>query len=237
MNPAGTFNHDIAKNKIKLELTLPIDFFFSPGALDTLIKDVNTNSGLESFKITSRSYIKNLHELIGVNNTNKFINQVNLYNPDTKFIKEIQHTILIGKLKLHWNTETGSYLSSGPIGISMINNKPINKYVEGKIELLKRRSGDLFRFYFKLPNDNYYFFTYSRGVMQTLSNNKDFVTDIQNIRSRKRKLKTHRRETPYRYIIATNRSLQSFLRRMRQIEEAKQQKIDEEKLNPTDSID
>ncbi|MEA3317570.1 MAG: hypothetical protein U9R54_06395, partial [Bacteroidota bacterium] len=225
MNPVGTFTHKLDENKIKLDITLPIDFFFSSGALDTLIKDINANTELKTYKITSRSFQKNLHELIGIKNTKKFNNQVNLYNSDTKFIKEIQHTLLIGKLKLNWNTETGSYLSEGPIGISMINNKPINKYVEGNIEILMRRSGDLFRFYFKLPNDNYYFFTYSRGVMQTLSNNADFVTDIQEIRSRKRKLRTHRRETPYRYIIATNRSLQSFLRRMRQIEQAKQLKL------------
>lgn len=236
MNPAGTFNHNLSKNEIKLELTMPIDFFFSSGALDTLIKDINTNPELETFKITGRSYLKNLHELIGIKGTNKFINQVNLYNIDTKFSKEIQHTFILGKIKLKWNTETGSYLSDGPIGISMINNKPINKYVDGYIEILKRRSGDLFRFYIKLPNGNYYFFTYSRGVMQTLSNNKDFINDIEAIKSRHRKLKTPRRETPYRYIIGTNRSVESFLRRMRQIEQAKQELLEEEKITQTDSI-
>jgi len=71
-----------------------------------------------------------------------------------------------------------------------------------------------------LPNDNYYYFSYSRGVMQTLSNNEKFLDAIKEIKRRKRKLRTKRGETPYRYIIATDQNLTQFLRNMRLFEEA-----------------
>ena len=134
------------------------------------------------------------------------------------------------------------YLSYGKIGISTINNKPVNKYVDGYFQILKRRSGDLMKFYFKLPNNNYYYFTYSRGVMQTLSNNTDFVNAIQSIKNSNRKQKTPRNQTPYRYIIATEQNLQQFLRDLRLFEEAQNAKNTDSNLEqpqfeePLDSI-
>ncbi|HAN18093.1 MAG: hypothetical protein A2X13_03970 [Bacteroidetes bacterium GWC2_33_15] len=227
MSPAGSFNHDLDKNEIKLELILPLDFFFSDAALDSLSSDLQSQK-LESFNITSPFFEKNMNERYGKDNTTEFKNQNMLFASEAKIPKDIQHTILLGNIKLKWFTETGSYLSYGKIGISTINNKPVNKYVEGYFQLLKRRSGDLLKFYIKLPNNNYYYFTYSRGVMQTLSNNKKFVDAIQAIKNKNRKLSTPRNETPYRYIIATEQNMQQFLRDIRLFEEAQNIKTNEQ---------
>ncbi len=85
------------------------------------------------------------------------------------------------------------------------------------------------KFYFELPNKDYYYFTYSRGVMQTLSNNEEFVNAIQSIKKKARKLKTPRGQTPYRYIIATEQNKVQFLRNMRLFEEAQIAKEEERK--------
>ena len=55
--------------------------------------------------------------------------------------------------------------------------------------------------------------------MQTLSNNEDFVQAIKSLKNKARKLKTPRKETPYRYIIATEQNKVQFLTSMRQMEE------------------
>lgn len=219
-NPAGSFNHKLDENEIKLEIVFPIDFFFSGDALDSLLKDINTINGLDPMSITSPFFKKYLTEIIGEKDYNEFNNQLMLYADEAEIPKSAQHTMLIGNLKLNWYTELGSYLNYGKIGIATINNQPVNKYVEGYFQLLKRRSGDLMKFYFKLPNDHYYYFSYSRGVMQTLSNNDKFLDAIKEIRNRKRKLRTKRGETPYRYIVATDQNLSQFLRNMRLFEEA-----------------
>jgi hypothetical protein len=64
--------------------------------------------------------------------------------------------------------------------------------------------------------------------MQTLSNNDKFLDAIKEIKRRKRKLRTKRGETPYRYIVATDQNLAQFLRNMRLFEEA--QATEEERL-------
>jgi hypothetical protein len=165
---------------------------------------------------------------VGAHDYNEFNNQITLYASEAKIPKSTQHTLLLGKLKLRWFTELGAYLNDGKIGIATINNKPVNKYVEGYFQLLKRRSGDIMKFYFKLPNNHYYYFSYTRGVMQTLSNNDKFLDAIKEIKRRKRKLRTKRGETPYRYIVATDQNLAQFLRNMRLFEEA--QATEEERL-------
>ena len=170
-----------------------------------------------------------MNELVGNSNYKEFKDQLMLYANEAKLPKSTQHTILLGNVKFKWHTEIGSYLNYGKIGIATINNKPVNKYIEGYLQILKRRSGDLMKFYFELPNKDYYYFTYSRGVMQTLSNNEDFVKAIQDIKKKARKLKTRRGETPYRYIIATEQNKVQFLRNMRLFEEAQVAREEERK--------
>lgn len=227
LSPAGSVNHMLDKNEIKTELVLPLDFFFSGPALDTLAKELQSLRNLDAMSLTSGFFEKNMNELAGKKDFNEFKNQIMLYANDAELPKSTQHTILLGNLKMKWFTENGSYMNYGKIGIATLNNKPVNKYVEGYFQLLKRRSGDLMKFYIKLPNNNYYYFTYSRGVMQTLSNNKDFLNAITSIKKKARKLKTPRGQTPYRYIIATDQNLAQFLRSMKLFEEDQAAKEEE----------
>ena len=225
--PAGKVSHKLETNEIKAEMVMALDFFFSAAALDTMIADMMEQPGLDAFDMSNPFFQEYMSELIGEKDANAFKNQIMLYGPEAVYPESAQHTMVLGDLRLNWNTATGSYIRRGTMGFATINNRAVNRYVSGYFEMLKRRSGDLFRLYFRLPNDHYYYFSYSRGVMQTLSNNEDFVDAIQEIRNRKRKLKTPRGETPYRYIISTNRNLSQFLRRMRQLEE-EERRLEEE---------
>lgn len=229
LNPTGSVNHLLNKNEIKTELLLALDFFFSAAALDTMVAEIQSIPNLEPLNISSGFFEKNMNELSGETNYKEFINQLMLYANEAKLPKSTQHTILLGNVKFKWNTEIGSYLNYGKIGIATINNKPINKYVDGYLQILKRRSGDIMKFYFELPNHDYYYFSYTRGVMQTLSNNTDFVNTIQSLKKKARKQKTSRNETPYRYIIATEQNKVQFLNNMRLLKEAEEAKIEEQK--------
>lgn len=229
LTQSGSVNHLLDKNEIKTELLMALDFFFSEAALDTLVSEIQSERSLDPMSITSSFFEKNMYELVGKTDYNEFNNQLMLYANEAKLPKSTQHTFLLGNIKFKWNTETGSYLNYGKIGIATINNKPVNKYVDGYLQILKRRSGDLMKFYFELPNKDYYYFTYSRGVMQALSNNQDFVNAIQSLKNKARKLKTPRNETPYRYIIATEQNKVQFLSSMRLFEEAEAAKFEEQK--------
>lgn len=237
LHPSGSVNHLLDKNEIKLELILPMDFFFSGPALDTIAADIQSIRGMNAMSITSGFFEKNMNELVGLNDYKEFNNQIMLYAKDAKLPASTQHTMVLGKVKLKWFSESGSYLNYGQIGIATINNKPVNKYVDGYLQILKRRSGDIMKFYFKLPNNNYYYFSYTRGVMQVLSNNEDFMNVIESLKNKQRKQKTERGTTPYRYIIATNQNMSQFLRNIKLFEEEQAAKEEELKLLEQENID
>ena len=70
------------------------------------------------------------------------------------------------------------------------------------------------------PNDNvWYYFGYTRGVMQTLSTNTLYLDAIKEIKNRKRKIRAKRGETSYIYLVSTNRKMGKFLRRVKQANE------------------
>ncbi|MCG8412559.1 MAG: hypothetical protein MI739_14870 [Bacteroidales bacterium] len=241
LSPAGSVNHMLEPNEVKLELVLPLDFFFSGVALDSLINDIRSNQDLSEMNMSSRFFKKNMTELVGFPVYNKFNNQILLYGDKATVPEPTRHTFLLGNVKLQWHTSMGMYLNYHKIGIATINNKPVNRYVDGYMQIIKRRSGDLFKFYIKLPNKNYYYFSYSRGVMQVLSNNDGFMAVIKKLKKRNRKLKTLRKETPYRYIIATDQNLAQFLRKIKlfeegQMDELQEQEKDSDELEKSESI-
>jgi hypothetical protein len=227
LSPAGSVNHKLIENEIKTEIVLALDFFFSGAALDTLAYELQSSSSLDPMSINSEFFERNMSELFGNQDYKVYKDQIMLYTNEAELPKSTQHSILLGNVKLKWYTENGSYLNYGKIGIATINNKPVNKYVNGYLQIFKRRSGDIMKFYFELPNNDYYYFSYTRGVMQTLSNNEDFVNSIQSIKKKARKQKTSRGETPYRYIIATEQNKVQFVRNIRLFEEAQEAKAEE----------
>ena len=92
----------------------------------------------------------------------------------------------------------------------------MNKKYEGYVEIVKKRSGDLLDIYLKIDNRNWYYFGYSRGVLQTLSSNQQYISLIKDQKVKERRLKVGRGETSYLYLLSTDRKKNMFLRRWRE---------------------
>jgi len=116
---------------------------------------------------------------------------------------------------LVWNNSSNSYLSIGPIGIGNIFKWQVNRYVAGHIELVKKRGGDILSVFLKPNEDSWYFFTYSRGLMQAVSSEEEFNSSIQELKAVKRKLKVKEKGgMPYQFIISSERKKEVFLRKI-----------------------
>jgi hypothetical protein len=93
---------------------------------------------------------------------------------------------------------------------------PVNKMFTGYLEITKRRSGDYLDFYIELEDKNWYYFGYTRGVMQAFSSDAVFVGIINDLALRHRRMKTASNETRYVYMIASDTKLEQFFRSYRQ---------------------
>ena len=99
------------------------------------------------------------------------------------------------------------------IGIANINKTQVNKYVDGQIELIKKRTGDVLTIYLELDFNNWYYFNYTREVMLAVSSNEAFNTIIKDLKADKRKKAGVGGEADFSYNICPPSKKTQFLRK------------------------
>jgi hypothetical protein len=209
----GNAKHDIEANETTLDLVMSVDFFMSSPMIEYMAKEIDSIPNLEAVDLNRILIRKYLDNTLGAIDAQKLRDELLLFAEVRDMPHQIKHTFVFNELKLIWNNETNSYRSVGKIGIASIDNVQINKKLNGFMELQLKRSGDNFDIYLDLGNRNYYYFGYTRGVMQTLSSNNKYVETIMNIKAKDRKQKVGRNETSYIYLISTDRKKDVFRRK------------------------
>lgn len=211
---AGVVEHNQLDDEVIFDMVVMTDFFFNDDALKKMVKQLQEASSLDPAKLDRPTFEKGLRELIGSAEGDKLIAQANLNGEFKKVPKSLDKTLVFNDLKMRWNDDSKSYRSFGKLGLSNIKNKQINKYVEGKVELVKKRSGDILTIYIEIDRNNWYFFSYTRGIMQAVSSNADFNSAIIDTKPDKRKSKIKGKgKQPYQYMYSTQRKKKDFLRK------------------------
>lgn len=214
----GNINHFIIPDSTNFDVVLTVDFFFIEEALKNMRAELDlanaTGVDLAMPKITT-SYL----EMLGKQEADQVLADMNLYGSIRKIPEALKKSFMFTDVKFSYNNEKRSYISSGPIGIGNILGEPLNKYYEGFIEIVRRRSGDILNIYIEIDRRNWYFFTYSSNVMQAISSQTEFNKFIRDVNTESRKDDAKKDETAYRYIISTIQKKNSFLRSVRSSEE------------------
>ena len=181
--------------------------------------------------MNTKSYNKKINEALGLEEAKLLKEDLLLYGSYRKLPDEFDKNIVITHLNLKWNPETRSYRSEGEIGIANIGKTQINKLVEGNLEIIKRRSGDIFHLYLKINKYSWYFFSYTRGVLQCLASNDTFNTIIKETKPKHRKYKGASSSQPYIYILSTDNKYKKTIERFSgEIAPGEEQIDDEEDL-------
>ena len=91
----------------------------------------------------------------------------------------MEKTIFITELKLKWNPTTRSLISEGEIGINSFDKYKFERKIIGKLEIIKRRSGDDFTLYLQSPAGSWYYFKFQKGILYTISSDQLYNTAIK----------------------------------------------------------
>jgi hypothetical protein len=169
------------------------------------LKPVNLNSELNTI---------GMQDLFGQEAAARIKEEMSLFGTSRNLPKEFNYQIFLNDVKLVWNPTTSSFRSVGKIGIGLVGNQPINLYVDGNIEIQRRRSGDMFDIYLKANESTWYYFSYIRGVMMTQSGNNNYNKLIADTKANARKHPESSVRVPYTYMIAAENALGRFLRRI-----------------------
>lgn len=213
LQTAGVVQHNQLDNDVIFDMVAMFDFFFAEDALKKMTKKLQEASSLDPAKLDRPTFEKGLREILGKKDADKLIAEASLYGEFKKLPESLRKTLVFNDLKMKWDDEARSYKSFGKLGVSNIGNKQINKYVNGKVELIKKRSGDKLTIYLEIDRNNWYFFTYTRGMMQAISSDVDFNTAIQETKPDKRKSKAKKGQESYVFMYSTERKKKDFLRK------------------------
>lgn len=214
MSGAGKSIHDIDSGKINIEAIIALDFHFSAEALKIMSDEIRMMPTLTPVNLNSDLINKGMKDLLGSASAAQIKEEVDLFGTSKNLPKEFNYELFLNDVKLHWNEPTSSFRSKGKIGIGFIGTQPINVYVDGYVEIQRRRSGDMLDVYLKADESTWYYFSYFRGVMMTQSKNNSYNTLITSIKLNDRKHPQSTIRIPYTYMIAVEDRLAKFLQRM-----------------------
>jgi hypothetical protein len=211
---AGKVIHTLDSGKVNIEAILALDFHFSAEALKVMADEIRMMPTLKPVNLNTEMNNKGMKNLLGVTVASQIKEEMDLFGISRSLPKEFSYELLFNDVKLYWNEATSSFRSGGKIGIGFIGPQPINIYVDGYIEIQRRRSGDMIDIYLKADDATWYYFSYFRGVLMTQAGNNSFNTIIANTKLNDRKHPDSSIRVPYTYMIAVEDRLGRFLRRM-----------------------
>lgn len=127
-------------------------------------------------------------------------------------------TIVFSNLELIWDPVLRIYRSTGTLKVAYVGDLAINKELKGYVELGMRQNNDFFNIYLESTFDDWYHFAYKSKTLQIGTSSEDFNKLLGAIPPDKRKAKLEGDEFFF-YTLGTYGNMQSFVYRMRMIEE------------------
>jgi len=225
LTASGYATHSTVSNQTEMDLLLGIDFYIDDNIINIMASEADSMPSLPAVDLNRPAYVKNMSELIGKSKYDAMKSEMSLFGTMKEPPAELRHTLLFNELKLKWYNESNSWLSVGKIGIASINNTQINKRVDGLVEIQIKRSGDIMDIYLQLDRRTWYYFGYTRGVMQVHSSNNAFLDRMKKLKPTDRRLKVSSGES-YIYMVSTDVKKNTFLRRYREVSDVQNQEND-----------
>ncbi|MGE0078728.1 MAG: hypothetical protein AB7S48_12785 [Bacteroidales bacterium] len=213
----GSLIHKLEENDLGLDMVMKLDFLFNQKSLEAMAAEINGAITLKKVDLSRKIYRKALYEWIDSSEIHATLNQLNLFGAFNQTPKGYNATMVLNDIKLKWDPVRKSFVSKGQIGIGSLGNVQVNKFVNGYLEIFKKRSGDLMTLYIHLGDDRYYVFTYTKSVMQVSSSNQDFVLPIKEQKSSEQRIKVKPGQPEYRFLLGTKKDLDQARQRYNQL--------------------
>jgi len=205
INAAGIITNKLGDSTFNLDIVAIFDFLLPKQAL-YMMADSVFNSSVELPAITNDRYVlkAGLGELCEEKHYDEVISKLEKDNT-IKMVDEFKKTIMLTDLKLSWKKQSRAFVAIGGIGVHSIGKKEIDKRVFGKVQITKKRSGDIIGIYLETNADTWYYFNFRGKTLSVLSSDEAFNKEVKDNISKIS-------DENYRITIATLRDKTVFLR-------------------------
>lgn len=192
----GNIDHYIIPDSTRFEAFFTIDFPFKAEALTLMLQDLN-KANTAGIKLSGGPTAMAYRQLMGEERATEIIYNLSTFGTLRRIPEELKKSLVISEVTMRYNPASRSFISEGKIGVSMVAGELVNKYFDGFMEIVRKRSGDILTIYIEIDRRQWYIFQYSGNLMQATSSNNDYNTMLmEEVSSRKSKGD----EQGYRYI-------------------------------------
>jgi hypothetical protein len=210
----GRITHNLINRETTLDVMMSLDFHFDNGLAGMIAGKIDSVPTLTGVNMQRPTFIRGMNEWLGVRRAETYRRDA-LMGKVRNFPEELQKTLVLTQLRLYWNQSTRSYRSTGKIGVGNLFGYQVNRLVDGMVEITKRPGGDFIDIYLKLDDRNWYYFSYTREMLQVISSDQAFNNRLMKLPEKQRKLDDKQRPG-FTYMIATRDKLSQFLSQFQQ---------------------
>jgi hypothetical protein len=226
----GTLQHEYRNNLTTFDAVIGLGFFFDEKALKILIESLEF--GDDGAEQNTDKFIDFIHSKFPKREAERLEKELETFGALRRIPSALERTLLFSDVNMVWDDKSRSFISIGKLGIAAVGQTQINKYVNGILQVVKSRRGDVINVYFEISRREWYFFSYSDGLMQAISSEPDFNELITSQKASKRKQKGGTGKGKYEYGISTVRRRAEFLSRANAIRENLAEPDDEDDDTP-----
>ena len=211
MATTGEMYYNRQTGAFSLGTLLTLNFHVNQDALKIMTADINDCVNLNAMYLNGAKIRKRMEFVVGNDTVKRMLRDYSLSGEIGKIPQSLSTSIVIGDMKMYWDTTSNSYKSQGPVGVTFINGTPVNKYMKGYVEILHhKRKGDQITIYLEPTRGKWFYFNYNAGFMYCLSSNEDFNNKIINVKDKERIRKIDKIE--YQYVIGAAENKNKFLK-------------------------
>lgn len=214
MNSAGYCTYNLADTTFGMRLSVIIQALIPDLAQKAMLDSLTEQSNGASTDFYDRRVVKiSIPELVEEKSFKRLGDNM-VDELSGKYMDELQKTFFFTDVTLVWNQTKRAFVSQGDLGLRSIEKSLIERKINGKIEITKRRGGDDFVMYLQHANGSWYYFKYQKGTMAVVSSDKFFNDAVKEGQEKISKLKED-----YRLRIASISDRNKFVRAQKQVEE------------------
>lgn len=207
--PVSKLRHNLNNDSVTLKTSMPIEFYFEDKAIKIMAKAFE-DSDNDRVDYDDETYSYGLKTLVGEEQGNKIKADVGLTGKMKRIPDELDRIIFLTNVELYWNPAKMAFQSKGKIGYGNSYKNQINRLVDGKMEIKKRRTGDRFSLQLKVEKSIWYFFTYSIEIMETYSTSDKYNVAVKE--AKKNKQERTKGQAKYKFIPTSKAKANQIIR-------------------------
>ncbi len=209
---SGTIVDSPDKDNIFISTFLSIDFFFNELATSQLVTEIMASSATDS-KQSDEQFIKRTKEIIGKKAAITAAKDRKIKSAVEEMNDGLNKSLVFGNIDFIFDGVKHAYIADGKADLAFMKDFAINKQVDVKAEITRKRSGNSLELFMRFDENNWVFYSYKGGMMQTVSSSELYNNTIQTLDADDRKLKTGLGEKSYTFILSPSSKLNRFLKK------------------------